>query len=47
MNLDLNSRKNNSIKMVLYIMDKSRMETSDMAMEFRYGQMVVNMKDSG
>lgn len=31
----------------LYTKDKSRMETSDMAMVSKYGQMEANTKDTG
>ena len=47
MNQDLNSKKISLTLMVLNIKDKSRMVQLDMAMEFKYGQMVADMKVIG
>lgn len=47
MNQDWNSKRNLLMQTELYTKDKSRMETSDMAMVSKYGQMEANTKDTG
>jgi hypothetical protein len=43
----LSLRMNSLTLMVLYTKDRLKMVTSDMVMEFKYGQMVVNTKATG